>query len=61
MYYKCKIYPTDVVVYVKENEFGVIVGYLLTLGNTPLITGYLSEDEVKAETNNCYVEFKCNR
>lgn len=61
MYYKCKIYPSSAIVYVREENLDVIVSYFTSVKDSLLIIDYLTDDEVNVETHNCFVELKCMR
>lgn len=57
MYYKCKIYPTYAVLYVKDCDIDAIVSELIRTAQTLLICDYFSEEELPK----CYLELKCIR
>lgn len=57
MYYQCKIYPTDAVLYVEDCDFDVIVSELLDTAQTLLIVGYLSKEKLPE----CYLQLKSVR
>lgn len=61
MYYKITVYPTASPIYVKEEDLDVIVSYFTSHKDNVLILDYLSEDELKLEESQCFIELKANR